>query len=52
MEEVTRFIANVGFPIAIATYVVMRLEPAVRENTIILRELKVLIQALNGKGGD
>jgi len=51
MEEVIKFISTVGFPIAIATYVVMRLEPTVKENTMVIRELKILVERINGRGG-
>ena len=48
-DEMVKFISVTGFPIAIATYVVVRLEPIVRENTMVIRELKILVERLNHK---
>ena len=31
MEEIIQFIANVGFPCFMATYVVMRTEPTIKQ---------------------
>jgi len=58
MEEVARLIGNLGFPIAITIYIIVRLEGVVRENTkatlennTLIRELKILVERINGKGG-
>ena len=58
MEEVARLIGNLGFPIAITIYIIVRLEEVVKENTkatlennTLIRELKILVERINGKGG-
>jgi len=56
MDEIITAISKVGFPIAMCAYLVVRLEPiiwentkATKENNALVRELKILVQALNGK---
>lgn len=39
MEEITTLISNVGFPIAISTYVIIVLNKTLQENTKVLQEL-------------
>lgn len=39
MEEYVNLISNVGFPIAIAMYVLIRLETTLKKNTEVIREL-------------
>ena len=53
MEEVARLIGNLGFPIAITMYIIVRLEGVVRENTkatlennTLIRELKILVERI------
>lgn len=48
MTEVTTLISNVGFPIAIALYVLIRLEKTLKENTEAFRELKGHIKMKGG----
>jgi len=56
MDEIITAISTVGFPIVMCAYLVVRLEPiiwentkATKENNALVRELKILVQALNGK---
>jgi hypothetical protein len=39
--DIVTLISNVGFPIAIALYVLIRLENTLKENTRVIRELCV-----------
>jgi len=39
MEELTTLISNVGFPIAISSYVIIILNKTLQENTKVLQEL-------------
>ena len=39
MEELTVLISNVGFPIAISSYVIIVLNKTLQENTKVLQEL-------------
>ena len=39
MEEIVNLISSVGFPIAIATYVIIVLNKTLNENTLILTKL-------------
>lgn len=39
MEELVNLISSVGFPIAIATYVIIVLNKTLNENTLILTKL-------------
>lgn len=43
MEEIVPLISNVGFPIAIALYVLVRLENTLKKNTEALKELSQMI---------
>ena len=59
MEEILKWIGAIGFPASLCTYVVVRLEPIVRENTLVtkennalVRELKILVQSINGRRRD
>lgn len=49
MEELIAFISNVGFPITIALYVLVRLENTLKRNTDAIRELSILLKG--GKNG-
>lgn len=44
VELITTAIATVGFPIFIATYVVMRVEKTVKGNTDVITEMTTLIR--------
>ena len=39
MEEIAKIISSVGFPIAIASYVIIVLNKTLNENTMILTKL-------------
>ncbi|MFW6172764.1 MAG: YvrJ family protein [Elusimicrobiota bacterium] len=41
----TNLISNVGFPIAIAMYVLIRLEQSLRKNTEAIKELTIKIKS-------
>ena len=43
MEELTALISNVGFPIAISSYVIIVLNKTLQENTKALQELNAKI---------
>lgn len=45
MSEMTNLISNVGFPIAIAMYVLIRLEQSLRKNTEAIKELTIKIKS-------
>jgi len=46
MDELIPLISNVGFPIAIAMYVLLRLEGTLKKNTEVIRELCIKISGL------
>lgn len=48
IEEYIQLISNVGFPIVIAMYVLIRLEKTLKENTQVIKELKSHIQMKGG----
>ena len=43
MEQLIPLLSNVGFPIVIALYVLLRLENTLKENTKVIRELCIKI---------
>lgn len=45
MEEYINLISNVGFPIVICLYVLMRLEKTVKENTKVIKELCIKLDS-------
>jgi len=56
MQEIISAVSNVGFPIAITIYIILRLEKIVAENTkattennALIRELKILVEKINGR---
>lgn len=51
MEEIINIISNVGFPIAIATYVIIVLNKTLEENNKILTKLVEKIEMLEEKEG-
>lgn len=51
MEEIINIISNVGFPIAIATYVIIVLNKTLEENNKILTKLVEKIEILEEKEG-
>ncbi len=40
MEELTKFISQVGFPIAVATYMLVRMEKKIGKLTEVIADLK------------
>ena len=44
MEELIQIISNVGFPITVALYFMLRLDKVVKDNTEALIELKTIIK--------
>jgi len=44
MESITMLISNVGFPIVIALYFILKTERVIRNNTIAITEMKTLIK--------
>jgi len=46
MEELIPLVSNVGFPIGIAMYVLIRLESTLKKNTEVIRELCIKISGL------
>ena len=51
MEQYIPLISNVGFPIAIALYVLTRLEKTLNKNTEVIRELCIQLNIKEMKGG-
>lgn len=49
MEEILSYVANIGFPIAIATYVIVTQDKIVSENTLAINKLVEKIEVLNDK---
>lgn len=56
MDEILKAVSTVGFPIVMCIYIIIKLEKVVSENTkatnennILVRELKILVEKLNGK---
>jgi hypothetical protein len=45
IENYAQLIANVGFPIVISLYVLMRLEKTLKENTKVIRELCIKLNS-------
>ena len=43
-SELVNLISNVGFPIAIALYVLVRLEGTLKKNTEVIRELIIKLK--------
>lgn len=50
-EMVKDFIGSVGFPIFVAVFLLVRLEPRFRELRDVLIELKELVSHLNSRMG-
>ena len=48
MDEIVTLISNVGFPIAVATYLLVRLEPAIKGLQKSITGLTIVIARLNG----
>lgn len=46
MEEYVNLISNVGFPIAITLFVLLRLEGTIKKNTEVIKELCIKINSL------
>jgi hypothetical protein len=51
LPEVADFIKSVGFPIAVALFVLLRIEPRIRELTAALVDLRVVLARHAGKEG-
>ena len=49
MEEIINLISSVGFPIAIATYVIIVLNKTLNENTLILTKLVEKMEQLEDR---
>lgn len=49
-DTIVPIISNVGFPIAIALYVLFRLEKVVKQNTEVIQQLVLEIRAGNKNG--
>lgn len=47
MEEIVQVISQVGFPIAVATYLLIRLEPTIKENTAINNKILERLEIQN-----
>ncbi len=45
MEQITQLISNVGFPIAITIYILVRLEKSLKQNTQAIHELTLKIKS-------
>lgn len=43
MEEIIQVIANVGFPCFMATYVVMRIEPTIKQLTEAVTKMTTIV---------
>ena len=52
MEEIAKLISSVGFPIAIATYVIVVLNKTLNENTLILTKLVEKLDGLEARLDD
>lgn len=48
MDDLVTLISNVGFPIAVATYLLVRLEPAIKGLQKSITGLTIVIARLNG----
>ena len=52
MEEIAKLISSVGFPIAIATYVIVVLNKTLNENTLVLTKLVEKLDGLEARLDD
>lgn len=53
MEEMLSYIANNGFAIAVAAYMIVYNTKIVNENTAVMRRMCTLIETfIEGKGGE
>ena len=52
MEEIAKIISSVGFPIAIATYVIVVLNKTLNENTLVLTKLVEKLDGLEARLDD
>ncbi len=50
MEEVARLVRDVGFPVFVAAYVLIRIEPILRQLTVVVSRLTVLIEDRAARG--
>jgi hypothetical protein len=48
LELVGRFIKDIGFPIFVTVYLLVRIEPALRELTRVIHSLSDVVQVANG----
>lgn len=51
-NELTQLISTIGFPIAVATYMMIKNEKSLKENNDLLQKLTFLIESLIDKKGD
>jgi hypothetical protein len=47
MDNLIPLISNVGFPIVISLYVLMRLEKTLERNTSVIHELSLKLRTIN-----
>jgi len=45
-KDIIEFIQTTGFPIFVATYVLLRIDKTVKENTEAIREVMIFLKAL------
>ena len=49
MENYVPLVSNVGFPIFVATYILMRLEKTINRNSAVIGELCLKLKNYNGR---
>ena len=52
MEEIAKLISSVGFPIAIASYVIIILNKTLQENTLILTKMIEKLESMEERLND
>ncbi len=51
LEAAARLIRDVGFPVFVGAYVLIRIEPILRQLTVMVSRLTVLIEDRAARGG-
>lgn len=51
LDDVARLVRDVGFPVFVGAYVLLRIEPILRTLTILVERLTVLVEERLERGG-
>ena len=51
IQDIIQFIQGVGFPIFVAVYLLVWFSKSIQENTIVLRDLKNILEVKLNNGG-